>query len=104
MRADSSLAAIVVQDLWRLGAAELAGAIRAREISSHEAVESPLARSVRGLRLGTAEMMGCDARELIGKSICPRLRCTARFGHSPAPRSRFDGAQCSLCCPKSRYW
>jgi len=29
----------------------------------------------------------------IGKSIRPRLRCSARFGHSPAPRSRFDGAQ-----------
>jgi len=40
----------------------------------------------------------------IGKSIRPKLRCTARFGHSRAPRSRFDGAQCSLCCPTSRYW
>jgi len=29
----------------------------------------------------------------IGKSIRPRLRCTARFGHSCAARSRFDGAQ-----------
>jgi len=24
--------------------------------------------------------------------------------HSRAPWSRFDGAQCSLCCPTSRYW
>jgi len=29
----------------------------------------------------------------IGKSIRPRLRCTARFGHSRAPCFRFDGAQ-----------
>jgi len=42
--------------------------------------------------------------ERIGKSIRPRLRCTGRFGHSLAPRSRFDGAQCSLCRPTSRYW
>jgi len=42
--------------------------------------------------------------ERIGKSIRSRLRCTARFGHSRAPWSRFDGAQCSLCRPTSRYW
>ena len=33
-----------VKDLWRWGAVELARAIRAREISSREAVESCLAR------------------------------------------------------------
>jgi len=45
-----------------------------------------------------------EFKERIVKSIRPRLRCAARFGHSPAPWSRFDGAQCSLCRPTSRYW
>ena len=51
-------------------------------------------------RLGQALI----TKERIGKSIHPWPRGAARFAHSPAPRSRFDGAQCGLCRPASRYW
>ncbi len=43
-----------------------------------------------------------DAR--IGKSIRLWPRGAARFAHSPAPRSWFEGAQWSLCRVASPYW
>jgi len=86
--------------------------LAAKRASARRAIELYVYRLVREIGALTAVLGGLDAlvftggigEQWIGKSIRPRLRCTAGFGHSPAPRSRFDGAQCSLCRPMSRHW